>query len=50
MTKLIKKLDAGPILSQSSLSIDCNMDRELLLEKLNMKFIRHNTYAKERNI
>ena len=33
--KLIKKLDAGPILSQSSLSIDYNTDREHLLQKLN---------------
>ncbi len=33
--KLIKKLDAGPILSQSSLSIDYDTDREQLLQKLN---------------
>ena len=33
--KLIKKLDAGPILSQSTLSIDYNTDREQLLQKLN---------------
>ena len=32
--QLVRKLDAGPIISQASLSIDDNMDKEDLLKKL----------------